>query len=77
VSSDLALVAARKLMEKAIRDIQAGGEPPHVICQPEQNKLTHLLAISDLVEGVSDWKDYTRKLEGKATTRQQATGGRQ
>jgi hypothetical protein len=64
-------------MEKAIRDIQAGGEPPHVICQPEQNKLTHLLAISDLVEGVSDWKDYTRKLEGKATTRQQATGGRQ
>jgi phenylpropionate dioxygenase-like ring-hydroxylating dioxygenase large terminal subunit len=72
VSSDIAIIAARKLMEKAIRDIQAGGEPPHVIRQPEQNKLTHLLVISDLVEGVSDWKRYTKKLEAEASGRQQA-----
>ncbi|HET9917547.1 MAG TPA: Rieske 2Fe-2S domain-containing protein [Candidatus Binatia bacterium] len=60
VSSDIAIVAARKLMEKAIRDIQEGREPPHVIRQPEQNRLSHLLVISDLVGGVSDWKTYTR-----------------
>lgn len=68
VSSDIAIVAARKLMEKAIRDIQEGREPPHVIRRPEQNILSHLLVISDLVSGVSDWKAYTR---------QQATGNRQ
>ena len=72
VSSDIAIIAARKLMEKAIRDIQAGGEPPHVIRQPEQNKLTHLLVISDLVESVSDWKRYTKKLEAEASGKQQA-----
>jgi len=54
-------VAARKLMEKAIRDIQEGREPPHVIRTPEQNRLANLLVISDLVEGVSDWKEYTRQ----------------
>jgi len=66
VSSDIAIVAARKLMEKAIRDIQAGGEAPHVIRKPEQNNLAHLLVISDLVEGISDWRGYTRGLEAEA-----------
>ena len=61
VSSDIAIVAARKLMEKAIRDIQAGGEPPHVIREPAQNDLSHLLVISDLLVGVSNWKEYTRQ----------------
>jgi phenylpropionate dioxygenase-like ring-hydroxylating dioxygenase large terminal subunit len=68
VSSDIAIVAARKLMEKAIDDIQAGREPPHVIRDPAQNDLSHLLVISDLLAGVSNWKEYTR---------QQATGIRQ
>ena len=63
VSSDIAIVAARKLMEKAIRDIQAGREPPHVIRTPEKNNLAHLVVISDLLEGVSDWKEYTRQME--------------
>jgi hypothetical protein len=53
-------------MEKAIRDIQAGGEPPHVLRKPEQNNLAHLLVISDLVSGVSDWKGYTRAMEQEA-----------
>ena len=66
VSSDIAIIAARKLMEKAIRDIQAGTEPPHVIRTPEKNNLAHLLVISDLVEGVSDWKGYARGLEREA-----------
>lgn len=66
VSSDIAIVAARKLMEKAIRDIQDGREPSHVMRKPEQNNLSHLLVISDLVSGVSDWKGYTRAMEQEA-----------
>ena len=72
VSSDIAIVAARKLMGKAIRDIQEGREPPHVMRKPEQNNLAHLLVISDLVEGVSDWKGYTRAMEKEARGRHEA-----
>jgi hypothetical protein len=69
VSSDIAIVAARKLMEKAIRDVQEGREPPHVLRQPGQNNLSHLLVISDLISGVSDWKGYTRAMEQEARNR--------
>ena len=69
VSSDIAIVAARKLMEKAIRDVQEGREPPHVLRQPAQNNLSHLLVISDLISGVSDWKGYTRAMEQEARNR--------
>ncbi|MGB7947248.1 MAG: hypothetical protein WCH75_06170 [Candidatus Binatia bacterium] len=36
-SSDKAIVAARKRLEQAIRDVQEGREPPHVIRKPEEN----------------------------------------
>jgi hypothetical protein len=72
VSSDIAIVAARKLMEKAIKDIQEGREPPHVIRTPEQNRLANLLVISDLLTGVTDWKGYTRAMEKEARARHEA-----
>ncbi|HEY6367896.1 MAG TPA: Rieske 2Fe-2S domain-containing protein [Candidatus Binatia bacterium] len=66
VSSDKAIVAARKFMEKAIRDVQEGREPPHVIRDPSQNRVPHLLVISDMIPNTGDWKEYTRKLEAEA-----------
>jgi phthalate 4,5-dioxygenase len=66
VSSDKAIIAARKLLEKAIRDVQEGREPPHVIREPSQNRVPHLLVISDMISVVGDWKEYTRKLEAEA-----------
>jgi phthalate 4,5-dioxygenase len=66
VSSDKAIVAARKLLEKAIRDVQEGREPPHVIREPNRNRVPHLLVISDMIPNGGDWKEYTRKLEAEA-----------
>jgi phthalate 4,5-dioxygenase oxygenase subunit len=66
VSSDKAIVAARKLLEKAIRDVQEGREPPHVIREPSQNRIPHLLVISDMILNGGDWKEYTRNLEAEA-----------
>jgi phthalate 4,5-dioxygenase len=66
VSSDKAIIAARKLLEKAIRDVQEGREPPHVIREPSQNRVPHLLVISDMISNAGDWKEYTRKLEAEA-----------
>jgi phthalate 4,5-dioxygenase len=66
VSSDKAIVAARKLLEKAIRDVQEGREPPHVIREPSQNRFPHFLVISDMIPDTSDWKAYTQRLEAEA-----------
>ena len=69
VSSDKAIVAARKLIEKAIRDVQEGREPPQVIRDPSQNRFPHLLVISDMIPGTTDWKEYTKGLEAEARAR--------
>jgi phthalate 4,5-dioxygenase oxygenase subunit len=66
VSSDKAIIAARKLLEKAIRDVQEGREPPHVVRKASQNRFPHLLVISDMIPDTGDWKEYTRKLEAEA-----------
>jgi phenylpropionate dioxygenase-like ring-hydroxylating dioxygenase large terminal subunit len=66
VSSDKAIVAARKLMQRAIKDIQEGREPPHVIRAPSENHFPHLLVISDMVPDSSDWKSYSKNLEAEA-----------
>jgi phenylpropionate dioxygenase-like ring-hydroxylating dioxygenase large terminal subunit len=66
VSSDKAIVAARKLLAKAIRDVQEGREPPHVIRTPSENRFPHLLVVSDMIPSTTDWKEYTRRLEAEA-----------
>jgi hypothetical protein len=66
VSSDRAIVAARKLMEKAIRDIQEGREPPHVIRTGSENRAPVFLVLSDMIPSSSDWKQYAKKLETEA-----------
>ena len=66
VSSDKAIVAARKLMERAIKDVQEGNEPPHVIRSRAENRFPQFLVISDMVPGGGDWKEYTKTLENEA-----------
>jgi phenylpropionate dioxygenase-like ring-hydroxylating dioxygenase large terminal subunit len=66
VSSDKAIIAARKLLEKAIRDVQEGRDPAHVIREPSENRFPHLLVLSDVIPSASDWKEYTKSLETEA-----------
>lgn len=66
VSSDKAILAARKFLEKAIRDVQEGRDPPHVIREPSQNRLPHLLVLSDMIPNAADWKEYTKGVEAQA-----------
>lgn len=66
VSSDKAIVAARKLMEKAIKDVQGGKEPPHVTRNVAENRFPQLLVISDMVPAGGDWRGYTKTLETEA-----------
>jgi phenylpropionate dioxygenase-like ring-hydroxylating dioxygenase large terminal subunit len=65
VSSDKAIVAARKLILNGIRDVQAGREPQHVIRDPKYNRFPNLVVISDVIAKSMDWKEYTRSREVK------------
>lgn len=65
VSSDIAIMAERKLLLKAIRDVQEGKDPPHVIRDPAQNHLPNMIIYIGMVPRETDWKEYTRQLEAE------------
>jgi hypothetical protein len=66
VSSDKAILAARKLMVKAIKDIAEGRDPPHVIRSAADNRFPNLLIISDMIPSGCDFKEYARSREAEA-----------
>lgn len=63
VSSDKPIVAARKLLLKAVRDVQEGREPLHVIRDPKCNRFPHLVVLSQVVPSSADWREYAKKVE--------------
>jgi hypothetical protein len=45
------------LFFKAIEHVQAGKEPPHVIREPEANRLSHIVVLSEIIES-PEWQDH-------------------
>jgi len=65
VSSDKAIVAARKLILNAIKDVQQGREPQHVIRDAQKNSFANLVVLSDVIPMSADWKAHTRSREAR------------
>jgi hypothetical protein len=65
VSSDKAIIAARKLILKAIKDVQENRRPQHVMTEPATNRFPQLMVISEVIDRSVDWKEYVRRLAGK------------
>jgi phenylpropionate dioxygenase-like ring-hydroxylating dioxygenase large terminal subunit len=63
VSSDKAVVMARLLLLKAVRDIQEGGDPLHVIRDQKTNHFPHLVVRSEILPENADWKTYWREAQ--------------
>ncbi len=61
VSSDKAIVAARKLLVQAIKEVQDGKDPLHVIRDPSKNRFDHLLAMTEVIPDSEDWKSHLRR----------------
>jgi phthalate 4,5-dioxygenase len=62
--SDKAIIAARRMVLRAIRDLDAGREPPHVIRHAEANCFPHLMVVSEVITtgrtiGRIDWLPST------------------
>lgn len=65
VSSDKAILAARKLMLKAINDIEEGREPSHVVRDARANRFSNLVVLSEVIPLSMDWKDHARQREAE------------
>jgi len=60
VSSDKAIVAARKLLLAGMADVGEGRDPLHVIRNPQVNDLLHLQVFSEVVPSSVDSKRHVR-----------------
>ena len=65
VSSDKAVVASRKLLLAAIKEVEQGREPRHVIRDPKKNCFPHLVVLSEVVPASTDCKQYMKKVEAE------------
>jgi len=63
VSSDKAIVAARKLILNGIKDVQAGRDPQHVIRDAQKTGVNNLVVLSEVIPKSADWKEHTRAKE--------------
>ena len=54
VTSDKAIVAARKLLLKGIQDIKEGRDPMHVVRDRQANHFSHLAVISEVAPKAAD-----------------------
>ena len=61
VSSDKAIVAARKLLLNAINDVKDGRDPQHVVRDPTSNRFMHLQVFSEVIAASADWKQYAKE----------------
>ena len=55
-SSDKAIINARRQVLRAIHDVEAGKEAPHVIRKEEANRFPHLTVVSEVITNGPDWK---------------------
>ncbi len=60
-STDKAIVAQRKLLRQAIRDVQEGRDPLHVIRDSNTNRFPDLFVRHEILSNSVDWKNYWKK----------------
>ena len=58
--SDRAIIAARRQVLRAIREVEAGREAPHVIRSAEKNHFPHLMVVSEVITNGTDWQTHWR-----------------
>ena len=61
VSSDKAIVAARKLLLKGIQDVEEGRDPLHVVRDAGANKFSHIAVISEVAAKGADIRAMVRE----------------
>ncbi|HEX2230048.1 MAG TPA: Rieske 2Fe-2S domain-containing protein [Candidatus Binatia bacterium] len=66
VTSDKAILAARKLLLQGIQDVKQGRDPLHIVREPAKNDFSHLAVVSQVTEKDADIKQVvTKKIEAQ------------
>jgi hypothetical protein len=60
-TTDKAIIANRRAFLKAIRQVQAGEEAPHVIRDPEKSRVPQVAVISEIISASEDWRGAWKK----------------
>jgi hypothetical protein len=63
--SDIGIATARQLLLKAIRTLQDGREPPHIVRERRANRFPGLFVVSEVIPADKDLKEYVRQIETK------------
>jgi hypothetical protein len=61
VTSDKAIIAARKLLLSAMKSAKDGRDPQHVIRDAKSNRLLHLQALSEVIPASADLKRHVQE----------------
>jgi phthalate 4,5-dioxygenase len=61
VTSDKAIVAARKLMLKSIQDVRAGRDALHVVRDPAANDFSDIAVVSEVTAKTADFKAIVKE----------------
>jgi hypothetical protein len=64
--SDVPILLGRKQLVKAIKDVQEGKDPPHVIRDPEKNRFPGMIIWDGVIPSSMDWKELCRQLEAES-----------
>ena len=57
-ATDKAIATARRILLRAIREVQEGGEPLHVIRDAGANDFSELTAVTEMVPASLDWRTH-------------------
>ncbi len=60
-TTDICIVAARRQLLASIRDVAAGKDPLHVIRNPEDNDLSDIVVVSEVVPDSSDHRELWQR----------------
>lgn len=59
--TDKAIAASRQQLLQAIRDVQAGRDPLHVVRDPTANHFEHIAVVSQGLEADADWRTFWQR----------------
>jgi len=67
--SDLAVITVRKFLLNAVQSFQNGGEPPHLVKEPEKNHFPHIGSVAEIFPADIHWRQHfahlTRNAQGE------------
>jgi hypothetical protein len=64
---DITVIAVRKFLLQAAKDLESGKEPPHQIRTEEENDCSHIMCIVDKIDSRTDPKEYLKSLAARQT----------